>query len=131
MSPVPADATGKTVYDLDHAHVFNSWFVQGAFDPVTVARADGCYLWDYDDKRYLDFSSQFVFTNVGYQHPRLVTALVEQAQTLSTLGPNMTNAARSVAAAALADLFPDTHQKVFFTNGGADANVITPAPSNV
>lgn len=122
MSPVPNSAEGTRIYELDHAHVFNSWAVQGAWDPIVIQRAEGATLWDYDGKEYLDFCSQQVFTNVGYQHPKLVAAIQGQAAEMSVMGVNFANRARSEAAQALTDLFPDSHQKVFFTNGGADAN---------
>lgn len=122
MSPVPHDSLGRAIYQDDRDHVFNSWAVQSAWDPVVVARADGVRIWDYDGNEYLDFCSQQVFSNVGYQHPRLVADLQTQVAKLATLGVNMANEARSAAAKAIADLFPNSHQKVFFTNGGADAN---------
>ena len=122
MSPAPADANGRRIYDLDHAHVFNSWAVQGAWDPIVIERAEGCSLWDCDGKEYLDFASQQVFTNVGYQHPKLVASIQAQAAEMSVMGVNFANRARSEAAEALTSLFGETHQKVFFTNGGADAN---------
>ncbi len=122
MSPVPSSPEGRRVYDLDQAHVFNSWAVQGQWDPIAVERAQGCSLWDYDGKEYLDFCSQQVFTNVGHQHPALVAGIQAQAADMATLGVNFANRARSEAAAAITELFPDSHQKVFFTNGGADAN---------
>lgn len=122
MSPVPNSTEGARIYNLDQAHVFNSWAVQGAWDPIVIERAQGATLWDYDGKEYLDFCSQQVFTNVGYQHPKLVAAIAQQAAEMSVMGVNFANRARSEAAAALTSLFPDSHQKVFFTNGGADAN---------
>ena len=122
MTHRPTNANGQRVYDLDREHVFNSWAVQGAWNPIAIEGARGCELWDFDGKRYLDFSSQQVFTNVGYQHPRLIADLHTQLDQMATLGVNFANQARSEAARAVTDLFPDTHNKVFFTNGGADAN---------
>lgn len=122
MSRKPEDSVGARVYELDRAHVFHSWSVQGQLDPLTIAGAEGCYLWDYDGNNYLDFSSQLIYTNVGHQHPKLVAAIVEQAQQLCTLAPTHAVASRGEAAKAITDLLPDSHNKVFFTNGGADAN---------
>ncbi len=59
--------------------MFVSWSAQAAVDPMPIARASGSYFWDYHDKRYLDFSSQLVNVNIGYQHPKLVAAIIEQA----------------------------------------------------
>ena len=122
MSPAPNNPDGRHAYELDRAHVFHSWSAQGALDPLTIKTGDGCYLEDYDGKRYLDFCSQLMFTNLGYQNPRVVAAIAEQARTLCTIGPSVAVESRGEAAKAITDLLPDSHQKIFFTNGGADAN---------
>ncbi len=70
----------------------------------------------------LDFSSQLVFTNIGHQHPKVVAAIAEQAAKLSTVAPQHANEARGQAATADPELAPGGFNKVFFTNGGADAN---------
>ncbi|MEX5272029.1 aspartate aminotransferase family protein [Kocuria sabuli] len=112
---------GRRAYELDRAHVFHSWSAQGSLDPLTVLRAEGSYVWDGEGNRLLDFSSQLVNTNIGHQHPKVVAAIVEQAQTLCTVAPPHANAARSEAARLIAELTPGDLNHVFFTNGGADA----------
>ncbi|WP_152185697.1 aspartate aminotransferase family protein [Segeticoccus rhizosphaerae] len=106
----------------DRAHVFHSWSAQAQIDPLPIAGAEGAYFWDYDGKKYLDFSSQLVNVNIGYQHPKLVAAIQEQAGKLATIAPPFANDARSEAARLIAELAPGDLNKVFFTNGGADAN---------
>jgi len=119
--PATAPLSGSDVVALDRAHVFHSWSAQGALDPMPVARAEGCNLWDYDGNRYLDFSSQLVNTNIGHQHPRVVAAIQEQAGRLCTIAPTYANDARSRAAELVAGLAPAGLEHVFFTNGGAEA----------
>ncbi|ANH37858.1 Taurine--pyruvate aminotransferase [Nocardioides dokdonensis FR1436] len=106
----------------DRAHVFHSWSAQAQIDPLPIAAALGSHFWDYAGTKYLDFSSQLVNVNIGYQHPRLVAAIQEYAGRLCTVAPPFANDMRSEAARLLADLAPGTLNKVFFTNGGADAN---------
>ena len=106
----------------DRAHVFHSWSAQGHIDPLPIARAQGSCFWDYQGKRYLDFSSQLVNVNIGYQHPKLVAAIQEYAARQCTIAPGFANDARSEAARMLAELAPGDLNKVFFTNAGADAN---------
>jgi len=108
-------------YELDRAHVFHSWSAQGSLTPMVVAKAEGSTVWDDQGKAYLDFSSQLVFTNIGLQHPRVVAAIQKQAGLLCTIAPGTANAARSEAARLIAETAPDGMEKVFFTNGGADA----------
>jgi taurine--2-oxoglutarate transaminase len=109
-------------YDLDRAHVFHSWSAQAALDPMVVERAEGSCVWDEQGRRYLDLSSQLVYTNIGHQHPVVVAAIQEQAGRLCTVAPQHANLARSEAARLICELTPTGLDKVFFTNGGADAN---------
>jgi taurine--2-oxoglutarate transaminase len=132
-------AEGARVYDLDREYVFHSWSAQGAISPLPIAAAEGSYFWDYEGNRYLDFSSQLVNVNIGHQHPRVVAAIQEQAGRLATVAPQHANDVRGEAARRVVEatsMFPadspvggpssppaPSHfRKVFFTNGGADAN---------
>jgi taurine--2-oxoglutarate transaminase len=121
-TPRPDPERGKHVLALDRAHVFHSWSAQKAISPLPIAAAEGSYFWDYDGNRYLDFSSQLVNTNIGHQHPKVTAAIAAQAAKLATIAPQHANEARGEAAARLADLAPAGLSRVFFTNGGADAN---------
>ena len=105
----------------DRAHVFHSWSAQGLIDPLPIASAQGSHFTDYSGKRYLDFSSQLVNVNIGYQHPKLVAAIQEQAGRLTTISPAFANDARSEAARLITELAPGDLNRVFFTNGGAEA----------
>ncbi|MEU8818825.1 aspartate aminotransferase family protein [Actinoplanes sp. NPDC048796] len=114
--------TAELVRADDRAHVFHSWSAQGLINPMPVAGASGSYFWDYENTRYLDFSSQLVNVNIGHQHPRLVAAIQEQAATLCTIQPAFANDKRGEAARLISELAPGPLNKVFFTNGGAEAN---------
>jgi len=116
------DPDPRRTHDLDRAHVFHSWSAQAALDPMVVTKAQGSHIWDQDGNRLLDFTSQLVFTNLGHQHPRVVAAIREQAAHLCTVAPQHANAARSEAARLIASHTPGGLDKIFFTNGGADAN---------
>jgi ornithine--oxo-acid transaminase len=48
--------------------------------PVVLERGEGCWLWDAEGRRYLDFMSAYSAVSHGHAHPRLVQALVDQAQ---------------------------------------------------
>ncbi|WP_069814015.1 aspartate aminotransferase family protein [Streptomyces sp. TP-A0874] len=112
---------GQAVKAADRAHVFHSWSAQGLIDPLAVAGAEGSYFWDYDGNRYLDFSSQLVNTNIGHQHPKVVAAVQEQAGKLCTIAPGFAVDVRSEAARLVARRTPGDLDKIFFTNGGAEA----------
>jgi taurine--2-oxoglutarate transaminase len=116
----PAD--GELAYDLDRAHVFHSWSAQGSLTPFVIAGGEGSTVWDYDGTRYLDFSSQLVNTNIGHQHPKVVAAIKAQADVLTTVAPAHANLTRGEAAKRILARAGSGFGKVFFTNGGADAN---------
>lgn len=114
--------TNDDVRQLDRSYVFHSWSMQGNLNPLVIAGAQGCELWDYDGNTYLDFSSQLVNVNIGYQHPRVLAAMKAQLESLTTIAPATANLARGEAAKRIVDLAPEGFSKVFFTNAGADAN---------
>ncbi len=115
------DAPTSTTYAEDRAHVFHSWSAQALLDPVVVAGGEGSWFWDEQGRRYLDFSSQLMNLNIGHQHPKLIAAIQEQAGKLATIMPGFATEARSQAAASIAAHTPGDLDKIFFTNGGAEA----------
>jgi taurine--2-oxoglutarate transaminase len=114
-------AEGARVFDLDRSYVFHSWSAQKALKPMCIAGAQGSYFWDYDGNKFLDFSSQLVNVNIGHQHPKVVAAIQEQAGKLATVAPQHANDKRGEAAQRIVELAGGKADKVFFTNGGADA----------
>ena len=119
---LPQGLTEEQVRRDDRGHVFHSWSAQAQIDPLPIAEARGSHFWDYGGRKYLDFSSQLVNVNIGYQHPKLVAAIQEYAGRQCTIAPSFANDMRSEAARLLAELAPGDLDRVFFTNGGADAN---------
>ena len=51
--------------------------------PVVLERGEGVYVWDVNGKKYFDFLSAYSAVNQGHCHPKIIAALVEQAQKLS------------------------------------------------
>lgn len=51
--------------------------------PVVIERGSGVYVWDVEGKRYYDFLSAYSAMNQGHCHPRIVNAMIEQAQKLT------------------------------------------------
>ncbi len=113
--------TNQSVANNDLDYVFHSWSVQNQLKPMAFKTGKGCYLEDFEGKQYLDFSSQLVNTNIGHQHPKVVAAIMEQAQLLATIAPAHANKTRALAAKKILEIAPKGFKKVFFTNAGADA----------
>lgn len=110
------------IVEEDKKYVFHSWSAQRNLQPLVIKSGTGIKLWDFDGKEYLDFSSQLINTNLGHQHPKLITAIKDQADILATIAPSTANEARNNAAKKILEHVPKNFKKVFFTNGGADAN---------
>ncbi len=108
------------VFADDRANVFHSWSAQAQITPMAIAGGSGSYFWDFTGKKYLDFSCQLVFTNIGHQHPKVIDAIKKQADVLTTIAPQHANEARNEAAKSILSLVDDKFKKVFFTNAGAD-----------
>jgi taurine--2-oxoglutarate transaminase len=106
----------------DAAYVFHSWSAQANLNSLPIVSAEGSRFTDDTGRSYLDFSSQLVNVNIGHQHPKLVAAIQEQAARLCTIAPAFANDVRSEAARLIVERSPEGMAKVFFTNGGAEAN---------
>ena len=120
--PLAAPETEAQVRADDRAYVFHSWSAQARIDPLPVAGGLGSTFWDYQGNEYLDFSSQLVNLNLGHQHPRLVQSIQDQAGRMATIAPAFANDVRGELARLIVDAAPEGFAKVFFTNGGAEAN---------
>ncbi len=114
--------TGEMIKEQDLQYNLHSWSKQGALNPIPVAKSEGIYFWDYDGRRYADMSSQLVNMNLGHGNTAIVKAIQEQAEKLAFIAPSYAVESRSILAKMIIDLMPDNVGKVFFTNGGADAN---------
>ncbi|MBI1908974.1 MAG: aspartate aminotransferase family protein [Deltaproteobacteria bacterium] len=88
--------------------------------PVAPVKGKGCWLWDADGKKYLDFFSGLAVTNLGHAHPRVSYAISKQAGALL----HVSNLFQIDHQAALAEKLCQNSfaDKVFFCNSGAEAN---------
>jgi len=120
----PHDDLDAYALELDQAHIFHSWSAQTPAHAaaVSIKSGLGTRVWDYAGNEYLDFSSQHVNVNLGHQHPALLEAIRVQSQLLATISPPTANITRGEAAKRLAAIAPEGFNRVFFTNGGSDAN---------
>ena len=89
--------------------------------PITFVRGRGLRLWDDLGKEYLDFCSGIAVTSLGHCHPKLVTAIQEQANELICVSNLYRNEMQARLAAKLNEK-AGGNGKVFFCNSGAEAN---------
>ena len=86
---------------------------------IQFERGEGAYLFDADNRRYLDFASGIAVPSLGHCHPRLIEALTEQAHKVWHTSNMFRIPGQEILARRLIELtFADT---VFFTNSGVEA----------
>lgn len=113
---------GNEIKEMQVSYNLQSWSKQRGINPIPIEKADGIYMWDFDGKRYSDMSSQLVNLNVGHNCRPIIEAIKEQAEKYCYLSPSYGSEPRAKLAKMVVELMPDNMGKVFFTNGGADAN---------
>ena len=96
-----------------------SWSKQKGIDPICVERAEGVYLYDYNGKRYIDFSSGLMNVNIGHGDQRVTDAVVKQMQQVSYVTPSCATKIRGELGKQLAEICPGHLNKAFFTLCGA------------
>ena len=115
--------TGETSIVMSERDVvLHSWCVQSEWNAPTVVGGQGASLWLEDGRTLLDMSSLAECSNLGHQHPRLVAAIQEQAGKLCFVTNAWGAQPRAELAERLLALSGFAGGRVFFTNGGADAN---------
>ena len=102
--------------------VLHSWCVQADWNAPTVVGGKGASLRLDDGREILDMSSLAECSNLGHQHPRLIAAIQKQASELCFVTNAWGAKSRADLAARLLELSGFEGGRVFFTNGGADAN---------
>lgn len=98
-----------------------SWSKQKGINPIAVKYAEGVYLYDYDGRRYLDFSSGLMNVNIGHGNQRVTAAVTRQMQEVSYVTPSCVTRARGELGRRLAEIAPGNLQKTLFTVCGATA----------
>jgi len=98
-----------------------SWSKQKGIAPIAVKYAEGIYLYDYDGKRYIDFSSGLMNVNIGHGNQRVTEAVVKQMQEVSYVSPSCVTKVRGELGKKLAEICPGDLKKAFFTLCGASS----------
>jgi ornithine--oxo-acid transaminase len=88
--------------------------------PVVLSRGKGPFLWDVDGKQYYDFLSAYSAVNQGHCHPKIVNALIEQAQVLTLTSRAFYNDSLGVYEKYITEYFG--YDKVLPMNSGAEAD---------
>jgi len=116
----PLGAGAQIIQDnLDYT--LFSWSKQKNIAPIAVKYGEGVYLYDYDGKRYLDFSSGLMNVNIGHGNQRVTEVVARQMQEVSYVTPSCVTKARGALGKKLASISPKGLNRTLFTVGGAEA----------
>ena len=114
--------TGKEISEMQTKYVLQGWSKQDGLNPTPVDHCEGIYIYDKDGKRYADMSSEQVNVNAGYANKEMTEAIKAQLDENAYIQGSFGAEPRARLAKSIVDRLPDCFGKIFFTNGGADAN---------
>ena len=89
---------------------------------ITIVRGEGAWLWDDQDRRYLDLTGGYGCASVGHCHPAVQAAVVAQAGRLLSCPEMFYNDQRADLLELLAEATPPGIDRFFLCNSGAEAN---------
>ena len=79
MSEITSVKNSQYFIDLENEHGAHNYHPL----PVVLEKGEGVYVWDVEGKKYYDFLSAYSAVNQGHSHPKILQALIDQAQTLA------------------------------------------------
>jgi taurine--2-oxoglutarate transaminase len=114
--------TSEEVVALTRKLNYGTWRYQKTWNPLHVVDAEGCYFTDASGKRYLDFSSQLMCSNLGHKNQAVIQAIQDQAASLPYIMPVYATTTRAQLSKLLLEVLPAGLEKFFFTTSGTEAN---------
>ena len=118
----PSALSSSEVVDLTRQHNYGTWRFQKNWNPMHIVDAEDCYIIDGSGRRYLDFSSQLMCSNLGHKNTAVIAAIQRQAEELAYAMPGYATTARAELSLLLTEVLPAGLTKFFFTTSGTEAN---------
>lgn len=115
MNATMEKLTSEDLINLENEHGAHNYHPL----PVVLSKGEGVYVWDVEGKQYFDFLSAYSAVNQGHCHPRIVGAMIEQAQTLALTSRAFYNDVLGVYEKYITNYFG--FDKVLPMNTGAEA----------
>ena len=113
--PVLEKISSQEIINLENKHGAHNYHPL----PVVLSKGEGVYVWDVDGKKYYDFLSAYSAVNQGHCHPKIVNAMINQAQTLTLTSRAFFNDQLGPYEKFLTEFF--AFDKVLPMNTGAEA----------
>lgn len=89
--------------------------------PLEIVRGEGCWLWDSEDRRYLDAMAGLWCVNIGYGRHTIADAVAEQMRQLPYYPLTQSHPPAARLAGRLTELLPQGLDRIFFVNSGSEA----------
>jgi acetylornithine/N-succinyldiaminopimelate aminotransferase len=115
LPPAVDNAAAQAIVELEREHLFQNY----ARYPLALARGKGCYVYDLEGKRYLDFITGIGVSALGHAHPRIVKVIREQAGLLLHTSNLYYHEYQGRLAKRLAEM--SGLARAFFCNSGTEA----------
>jgi taurine--2-oxoglutarate transaminase len=122
LKPPEEPLDTETIRQYETDYVLYPWVAQKGLNPLILDHAKGNYFYDSSGKQYLDFTSMFVFSNLGHADERVVEAIFRQAARLPAAASPFATEPKARLAKLLAEITPGDIRKTFFSTSGAEAN---------
>ena len=116
---------GKTVKQKEQSvsQRWNSVMQQNYGTPsIEIVRGKGIEVWDTEGKKYIDFLGGIATNLLGHNHPKVSSAIANQARSLSHVSNFYAHEPGLKLAQSLVEMTGDTSARIFFCNSGAEAN---------
>src|SRR5579872_1149783 len=110
--PPAVDNPAQAIMDLERDHLLQNY----ARYPLVVARGKGCYVFDIEGRRYLDFITGIGVSALGHAHPRILKVIRDQAALIIHTSNLYYNQYQGALAKRLAEM--SGLQRAFFCNTG-------------
>jgi len=121
MSEIKSVSESAGIIQNSMDYTLFSWSKQKGISPIAIKSGKGVNLYDYDGKRYLDFSSGLMNVNIGHGNQRVTKAVANQMMEISYVTPGCVTKARGDLGKKIAEITPENLTKTFFTVCGATA----------
>jgi taurine--2-oxoglutarate transaminase len=113
----------ESIEELIVKYTYGTWRYQTAWKkPLLVTDAEGVYFYDAQGKRYLDFTSQLIVTNLGHKNKAVIDAICEQAKKMPYIAPGFAVDVRAKVSKLLLEVMPPGLEKFFYSTSGTEAN---------
>ncbi len=111
----------ETIRKYEAEYVLTPWTAQKGLKPFVAAKAKGCWVYNSEGRKYLDLTSQFIFTNLGHSDDRVNAAIAAQAALLPSVNSQWATEPKARLGKLLAEVTPGDLKKSFFSTGGTEA----------